>query len=228
MKGEISVAKLELTKFFDQAIMFSPDTISRVNNFQQILWRLEKSKIIILFSVFLGKIFNEKVDTSPHVILMFPNLLSLFRLIAVLIIFTVGIIIGINNKWFYLVVYLILMSLDLIDGPIARQTGTVSVLGMVFDPVADKACHLGIILIAVGFNFIPIWFFVASMIKELLSGVICGYRKVGSARWFAKMASFFELMILLLAFLTPIQIWIFVLLIIIQVSVLVAYLTIKI
>lgn len=222
------MAKLEMAKFFDRAIMFSPDTISRVNNFQQILWRLENFKGIIWFGVFLKKIFNGKVDTSPHVILMIPNLLSLFRLVAILIIFVIGIIVGINNRWFFLITYLALMAIDLIDGPIARQTGTVSELGMFLDPIADKVCHLCVILIAVDFKFIPVWFFVISMIKELLSGIICAYRHVGSARWFAKIASFLELVILLLAFLISMSNWVFVVLIIIQISVVIAYATIKI
>ncbi|MDD3002351.1 MAG: CDP-alcohol phosphatidyltransferase family protein [Candidatus Shapirobacteria bacterium] len=228
MKGEIFMAKFELAKFFDRAIMFSPDKISRVNHFQKILWRLENSKSIIWFGVCLKKIFYGKVDTSPHVILMVPNLLSLFRLIAILIIFTVGSMVGIDNKWFFIVTYLMLMAIDLIDGPIARQTGTVSELGMFLDPVADKVCHLSVILIAVDFKFIPVWFLMASMIKELVSGMICARRNIGSARWFAKIASLLELIILLLAFLISIPNLVFVLLIIIQILVLIAYATIKI
>jgi phosphatidylglycerophosphate synthase len=221
------MVKFELTKFFNQVIKFSPDVILRINRFQNWLWRLEGFKSVGLFSVFFKKIFQGKINTDPHTILMIPNLLSLFRLIAVLVAFIIGFVIGVN-KWFYLIIYLMLMSLDLIDGPIARQTGTVSVLGMFLDPIADKICHLSIILIAVFFGFIPVWFLTVSIVKELFSGVICGYRSIGSARWFAKTASLLELMVLLLAFLIPIQIWIFVLLIIIQISVLVAYLTIKI
>ena len=222
------MSTLDLVKFFNQAIKFSPDTISRVNNLQQILWRSKTSKSIIWFSVFLKKIFNGKVDTSPHIVLMIPNLLSFLRLIGILIIFAIGILIGISSKWFFLITYLTLMAIDLIDGPIARQTGTVSALGMFLDPVADKVCHFSVILIAVGFGFVPVWFLIVSTIKEILSGIICAYRNVGSARWFAKIASFLELWILLLAFLVLMPNLVFVALIIIQVSVLIAYATIKI
>ncbi len=228
MKGEIFVSTLDLVKFFDQAIKFSPDTISRVNNLQQILWRPKTSKSIIWFSVFLKKIFNGKVDISPHIVLMIPNLLSFLRLIGILIIFAIGILIGISSKWFFLITYLVLMAIDLIDGPIARQTGTVSELGMFLDPVADKVCHLCIILIAVDFKFIPVWFFIASMTKEILSGIVCVYRNVGSARWFAKVTSFLELMVLSFAFFTLVPNFFLISLITIQILVLIAYSMIKV
>ena len=57
---------------------------------------------------------------------------------------------------------------DLLDGFVARKTNTVSEIGKIIDPLADKI-FVGLVVIAMAaYGMIPIWFLVTILARDLL------------------------------------------------------------
>lgn len=69
-----------------------------------------------------------------------------------------------------LVVYGIIS--DYLDGWMARRTGNITELGKAIDPIADKIAAFLLFLYAVHIGLIPLWFFAAAVVRDLL--IICG------------------------------------------------------
>jgi len=57
---------------------------------------------------------------------------------------------------------------DFLDGMVARWTNQISELGKVLDPVADKFCAFILFLYAVYINYIPLWFFVIEIFRDVM------------------------------------------------------------
>lgn len=57
---------------------------------------------------------------------------------------------------------------DYLDGIIARKTGQVSELGKILDPIADKLTAFFLFIYTVYIGYIPLWFFVFAVIRDLL------------------------------------------------------------
>ncbi|MEQ8524372.1 CDP-alcohol phosphatidyltransferase family protein [Gracilimonas sp.] len=55
---------------------------------------------------------------------------------------------------------------DYLDGFIARKTDTISELGKMIDPVADKLCALVLFVYTVWIGWIPLWFLIFAMIRD--------------------------------------------------------------
>jgi phosphatidylglycerophosphate synthase len=56
---------------------------------------------------------------------------------------------------------------DYLDGLIARKTNTISEVGKMIDPVADKLCALVLFVYTVWIGWIPLWFLVFAMFRDI-------------------------------------------------------------
>lgn len=101
-----------------------------------------------------------------------PNVLSLIRLILAPII---GHLIYWDYNTLSIVAIIIALSLDVIDGYIARHFNQISELGKVLDPLADKVLYAFIALTLLLKNLLPLWFVVLYIFRDfvlLLGGLI--------------------------------------------------------
>ncbi len=57
---------------------------------------------------------------------------------------------------------------DYLDGYIARKTNTISELGKMIDPVADKLCALVLFVYTVWIGWIPLWFLLLAITRDVL------------------------------------------------------------
>lgn len=67
---------------------------------------------------------------------------------------------------YFFVVYGVIS--DYLDGYVARKTNTISELGKMIDPVADKLCALILFIYTVWIGWIPYWFLVFAIIRDSL------------------------------------------------------------
>lgn len=72
----------------------------------------------------------------------------------------------VNNLIYFLVGYGVIS--DYLDGYVARKTNTISEIGKMIDPVADKLCAFFLFLYTVWLSWIPLWFFIFAVIRDLL------------------------------------------------------------
>jgi len=114
------------------------------------------------------KINNMKIKFKE--ILLLPNLISSFRLllfVPFLFLFYNYSTIE-NNRTFILILIFIAFVSDLLDGFVARKTNTISELGKIIDPLADKILVALIVINLYWLNEIPAFFFWIVLIRDLL------------------------------------------------------------
>ncbi len=126
-------------------------------------------------------------------ILTIPNLLSLIRfaLIPFFIFFYLN-----DKNSAALIILLISTFSDVLDGYIARKTNSVTDLGKVLDPVADKLTQAAV-MVCLSFKFKwMLVLFIILAVKELTMMVfgimVLKYTgKVNSAKWYGKLCTTF-------------------------------------
>jgi CDP-diacylglycerol--glycerol-3-phosphate 3-phosphatidyltransferase len=71
---------------------------------------------------------------------------------------------------------------DLLDGYIARKTGTITEFGKAIDPIADKIYVAALILAMLSKQMVPLWFVMLIIGKDILilAGVYFTHRKIGA------------------------------------------------
>ncbi|HEX2786289.1 MAG TPA: CDP-alcohol phosphatidyltransferase family protein [Ignavibacteria bacterium] len=100
-------------------------------------------------------------------LLYIPNLLSIFRLILLI---PTGylILFEFETKKNVIIALMVLMYVtDLLDGYIARHLNQVSETGKIIDPLADKISVTVIALLIFAKGFIPLWFLIAVITRDL-------------------------------------------------------------
>jgi cardiolipin synthase (CMP-forming) len=98
-------------------------------------------------------------------VLTIPNLISSLR-IALIPVF-VALIVEPDTRRAGLVLFVIVVATDWVDGALARATGQVSDLGKVLDPVADRlAIAAGLIALVVADAF-PLWAALLILVRDL-------------------------------------------------------------
>ena len=78
---------------------------------------------------------------------------------------------NISNEYFYYSIYVVLFIVisDVLDGYIARKTNTVSSLGKILDPVADKICLMCVLVYLIDIYHIPfLIFFIFLSIRDVV------------------------------------------------------------
>jgi cardiolipin synthase len=131
-------------------------------------------------------------------ILTIPNVISFLR-IALIPVF-VALIVDPDTTRAGLVLFVIVVATDWVDGALARATGQVSDLGKVLDPVADRlAIAAGLIALVIADAF-PLWAALLILIRDvavLIAGLVLlskrrtriDVRYIGKVATFALMAS---------------------------------------
>ena len=71
----------------------------------------------------------------------------------------------ITNTMIGLIIYGVIS--DYLDGFIARKTNTISEVGKMVDPVADKLCALVLFVYTVWIGWIPLWFLLLAMARDI-------------------------------------------------------------
>jgi len=114
---------------------------------------------------------SEPAETDR--ILTIPNLISSLR-IALIPVF-VALIVEPDTRRAGLVLFVVVVATDWVDGALARATGQVSDLGKVLDPVADRlAIAAGLIALVVADAF-PLWAAFLILVRDvtvLIAGLV--------------------------------------------------------
>jgi CDP-diacylglycerol---glycerol-3-phosphate 3-phosphatidyltransferase len=108
-----------------------------------------------------------------------PNLMSIARLVATVVVF---ILVIIDQQWAYLVATLIffLASItDFLDGYLARRLKVVSTLGVFLDLTADKVFVSAIFVALVQVALVPAWVVFIIIAREFL---VTGLRSVAASK----------------------------------------------
>jgi cardiolipin synthase len=131
-------------------------------------------------------------------VLTIPNVISFLR-IALIPVF-VALIVDPDTRRAGLVVFVVVVATDWVDGALARATGQVSDLGKVLDPVADRlAIAAGLIALVVADAF-PLWAALLILVRDvtvLIAGLVLlakrrariEVRHLGKVATFALMAA---------------------------------------
>lgn len=111
---------------------------------------------------------GDPVGTSRWVTL--PNLLTLIRLLlvpvlAVLLLADDGT--DTTLRWWAMGVFVVAALTDLADGELARRSGTITTVGKIADPVADKALT-GVALVGLSIlGDLPWWVTIVILVREI-------------------------------------------------------------
>jgi cardiolipin synthase (CMP-forming) len=126
-------------------------------------------------------------------VLTIPNVISFLR-IALIPLF-VALIVDPNTRRAGLVLFVVVVATDWVDGALARATGQVSDLGKVLDPVADRlAIAAGLIALVVADAF-PLWAALLILVRDvavLIAGLVLLSRRRAriEVRHLGKVATF--------------------------------------
>lgn len=109
------------------------------------------------------------IEKSAKSIFNLPNIITMARILCVP--FFVWSLFAIESdspaRWFSVLIFIIIMISDGVDGAIARKRGLITNLGKLLDPIADKAL-LGGALIALSIhNEFSWWVTIVILIREL-------------------------------------------------------------
>jgi CDP-diacylglycerol--glycerol-3-phosphate 3-phosphatidyltransferase len=108
-----------------------------------------------------------------------PNLLSLSRILATVVIF---ILILVNQPWAFAVatiIFFLASMTDLLDGYLARKYSIVSSIGIFLDLTADKVFVSAILVALVQLGLVPAWAVFIIITREF---VVTGLRTIASAK----------------------------------------------
>ncbi len=123
---------------------------------------------------------NEKSNLhASDKILTASNCISFFRILL-----AIPTIIFLLRDEFLLTGSLMVIAYitDLLDGYVARKTGSISEFGKMIDPVADKIYVAALILAMVSKGLVPLWFVLIVIGKDIfiMLGVLLSRKKIGA------------------------------------------------
>lgn len=147
----------------------------------------------------------KETQKSAEQILTIPNLLSLFRFVLI----PIFIFFYLHQKYTCALIVLLLSTLsDVMDGYIARSTNTITDLGKVLDPIADKLTQAAIMIcLSFEFKWMLVLFIVLAVkeITMMIFGIlvlkITG--KVNGAKWYGKLCTTITVVIMAIHIVFP-------------------------
>lgn len=108
-----------------------------------------------------------------------PNILSLSRILATIVIF---VLVLINTPWAFLVATILFVlgsGTDFLDGYLARRYKLVSPLGVFLDLTADKIFVAAVLIALIQVGLVPAWIVAVIIAREFL---VTGLRSMASAK----------------------------------------------
>jgi cardiolipin synthase len=143
---------------------------------------------------------NDSRDEASSAVLTIPNAISFLRICLIPVFF--ALIVDPDTTWIGLWLFAFTVATDWVDGTIARRTHSVSNLGKVLDPLADRlAVAAGLIALMVRDAF-PVWAGALILIRDaaiLAVWVLLLKRHLRiDVRWLGKSATF-SLMVAIVA-----------------------------
>lgn len=108
-----------------------------------------------------------------------PNSLTFFRILLVPLLVVVLLTRFSGSEFWGLAIFLLAAVTDLFDGLIARRTGSVTVVGTLLDPIADKLLISAAFISLVELGLAPAWMVVIILGREF---AVTGLRQVAHER----------------------------------------------
>jgi CDP-diacylglycerol--glycerol-3-phosphate 3-phosphatidyltransferase len=114
----------------------------------------------------IKNIDGKKVEVTGRV-LTWSNMISFSRIFVAFPIVYLHYVndLRVTNSIYLLIIYGVIS--DYLDGYIARKTNTISEVGKMIDPVADKLCALVLFVYTVWIGWIPLWFLLLAMARDI-------------------------------------------------------------
>jgi CDP-diacylglycerol--glycerol-3-phosphate 3-phosphatidyltransferase len=171
---------------------------------------------------------NNLIEKSAKSIFNLPNVITMARIIFVP--FFIWTLVEFNNpesamRWMSVLVFIIIMASDGVDGAIARKRGLITNLGKLLDPIADKALLGGALVTLSVLGEVSWWITAVIMIRELgitayrfvvirnevvaassggklktiFQGIMVGFVVSPLTAWFDQWYTYFELALVLFA-----------------------------
>ena len=122
---------------------------------------------------FRGTMTTAPSEAPSSAVATIPNALSLARVL--LIPAFVWLIVDRDTTFAGLVLFVVVISTDWVDGYVARRTGRVSELGMVLDPTADRLAMAAALVALVVRGAFPLWAALLILVRDglvLLAGLV--------------------------------------------------------
>jgi CDP-diacylglycerol---glycerol-3-phosphate 3-phosphatidyltransferase len=108
-----------------------------------------------------------------------PNILTAFRILLVPVLMTFLLIRFPGHNLAALGVFILAMLTDAVDGILARWTDTVTELGKILDPIADKLLLTAAFVCLVETGAVPAWMAVIIIGREL---AVTGFRAIAASK----------------------------------------------
>lgn len=142
-----------------------------------------------------------------------PNKLTVLRVILIpfFVVFMLVDVLGANDKWVALAIFIVASLTDLLDGKIARKYNLVTNFGKFMDPLADKMLVCSALICLTALDRLPAWITIVIICRDF---VISGFRLVAAdngvviaASYWGKYKTTFQMIMvcLLIAELAPLS-----------------------
>ncbi len=119
-----------------------------------------------------NKVREKYESIEPDKLVTVSNMISIFR---ALLAFPIIYLLKIEEMGLALIVMLIAMLTDLLDGWLARINNQITDLGKMLDPLADKIVIFSVMIFMVLENIIPLWFLVFLIGRDFIISVLGMY-----------------------------------------------------
>ncbi|MCI6629570.1 MAG: CDP-diacylglycerol--glycerol-3-phosphate 3-phosphatidyltransferase [Lachnospiraceae bacterium] len=108
-----------------------------------------------------------------------PNKLTVLRVVLIpfFVVFMLVDILGANDKWIALAIFIVASLTDLLDGKIARKYNLVTNFGKFMDPLADKMLVCSALICLTALDKLPAWITIVIICRDF---VISGFRLVAA------------------------------------------------